>query len=527
MKKITYIFLSLLVGFVMASCSDNDESTVVAPVFPESQSFEIQPEEICEISFDANQVWRVTTDKQWLKFIDETGKYQSLTGKAGKQTIQVTVTDGAQGFSGDKALVQLTMANETQTIAELKRPAKERMVQMYTAKGYEMAKIDEFVDVTFGRAEQIGFEANFDWKIDTESLPEWLINAGSEYNRIENLCGEAGQPVSINRTASVDVEQAVRYQDLTGTITIRAIDSDYSCSFPISAPGIEAGKIQWIGSVLTLRAGLIWDDKGNHLLKDGASGKLSLTDDPAACQVLIRHNDFTCHFVEWDNQDKVAREIPDEEVWVEVVKQEGGILTLQAKNNMVRAMRNAVLFLVPAGVEVDYNTYFTRYNGKFNFNPAGFGIELIQYGLPGGFDIRKQEKNYSVSMAEAKIASNATEIAEKLGLSKVDNIYEYCFTAEEWDMAERIYISPLGLIYRMTEYEMFNSSFESMGVDTPKGWAEKPWAIGNTYDSSYATTYRSIVLDNRVPFTDITDTCLYLVIRDGMGNEVGAFVIRK
>lgn len=527
MKKITYIFLSLLVSFITASCSDDDESTVVTPVFPESQLFEIQPGEVCKISFEANQVWRLTTDKQWLKFVDETGKYQSITGKAGKQNIQVTVTNGAQGFSGDKALVQLTMANETQTIAELSRPAKERMVQMYTTNGQEIVKIDEFVDATFGRAEQIGFEANFDWTIDTESLPRWLISAGSEYNRIENLCGEAGQTVSFSRMASVDVEQALRYKDLAGTITIRAIDGDYSCSFPISAPGIEAGKIQWIGNALTLRAGLIWDDKGNHLLKDGASGDLSLTDDPAICHALIRNNDFTCHFVEWDSQAKVAKEIPAEEVWVELVNQEEGALTLQAKNNMVRAMRTAVLFLVPNDIEVDYNTYFSRNNGKFNFNPSGFGLELTQYGLSGGFEAYTQINSMKFEKLPNVVeAANRVEIAEKLGLEKIDNIYERSFTAEEWNVTNRIHIAALGLIEKWFNYELFNSRFESMGV-VPAGWATtEQWKTGNVYDESYNAT-QSLVLDARVPFAKITDSCLYIVIRNDKGDDLGTFVIRK
>lgn len=526
MKKITYLLWSLLLGFVMASCSDDEETAAVAPIFPESQTFDIRPGEVREISFDANQVWKLTTDKQWLKFVDETGKYQSLTGKAGAQTVQITVTDGALGFEGDKALVQLTMAGETQTIAELNRPAKERMAKMYMMEGQNTIQIDEFVDATIGRSEQIGFEANFDWKIDVESLPEWLKNAGGEYSKIENLCGEAGQKVNIHRMAQVDVDQTRRYADLAGSITIRAIEGDYTCSFPISAPGIETGKIQWIGNALTLRAGLIWDDKGNHLLKDGASGDLSETDVPAQCHVLIRDNAFTCHFVEWDAQSRTAVEIPVEAAWVEVVKQENGLLTFQAKNNTVRAIRNAAVFLVPEGVEVDYSTYFSR-TGNFNFNAAGFGMELMQYGLSGGFEVHKQINSIKFEeMSNVSKVENVTEIAEKLGLTKVDNIYERSFTAEEWNMTERIHIAALGLIERWENYELFNSRFESMGA-VPTGWATgERWSMGNVYDESYKST-QSLVLDRRVAFDEITDDCLYIVIRNRSGKDVGTFVIRK
>ena len=166
MKKLEYILLGLLVGFAMGACSSDDENAgVVDPVFPESQSYEIIPDQVCEISFEASTEWRVTTDKQWLKFIDETGKFQSLTGKAGKQTVKVTATNGALGFTDDKAQVKLTMGGKTQTIAEMNRAAKERVAKMYTVKGSDIIEINEFVDKTFNRTEQIGFEANFDWKI--------------------------------------------------------------------------------------------------------------------------------------------------------------------------------------------------------------------------------------------------------------------------------------------------------------------------------------------------------------------------
>ena len=48
MKKLEYILLGLLVGFAMGACSSDDENAgVVDPVFPESQSYEIIPDQLC------------------------------------------------------------------------------------------------------------------------------------------------------------------------------------------------------------------------------------------------------------------------------------------------------------------------------------------------------------------------------------------------------------------------------------------------------------------------------------------------
>ncbi len=525
MKKIASIFLSLLVSVAITSCSsDDDNSSMPDPVFPESRQYEIRPGEEIEINFEASMEWRLTSDKQWLKFIDEVGQFQSLVGKAGAQAIKVTVTDGALGFADDKAVIKLTMGDQTQAIAEMRRPAKERIVKMYTMNGSEITQVDEFVDETFSRAKQIGFEANFDWKIDTESLPEWLINAGGDMSSIENLCGESGQAVSVSRMALIDTELSARYQDLSGTIIIRAVDSDFSYPLTIKASGIMAGKIQWIGSVVNLRSGLLWDDKGNHLAKDPSGGDISIVEGPATCHALIRDNDYTCHFMEWDSDARAVKEVSAEDSWAKVVIRDGGKVTLQAEDNMVRSSRKLFLFLVPKDTEVDYNSHFSR-TGNFNFSTTGYGMQLEQYGLSGGFEAWKQINSMKYeAMSNVDKAPNATEIAEKLGLVKADNIYERDFTVDEWNMSNRIHITPLGLIESWEQFEFFNSKFESLGMN-PADWANR-CTIGNVYDANYNAT-RSVYLDARVPFAEITEDCLYIVIRGNGGKDLGTFVIRK
>lgn len=525
MKKIEYILLGLLLSFAMGACSsDDDNADVIDPVFPESQSYEIQPEQVCEISFEASTEWRATTDKQWLKFIDETGKFQSLTGKAGKQTVKVTVTDGALGFTGDKALVKLTMGDKTQTIAEMKRAAKERMAKMYTLKGSDIIEINEFVDETFNRTEQIGFEANFDWRIDMASLPEWILSEGGESSLIENLCGEAGQAITHSKMGSIDVKMTERYKDLSGYITIRDIESDYTCQFPVSAPGIEADKIQWIGQVVSLRRGISWNDKGKRLILEPGSGDvISVTDELATCHAVIRNNDFECRFMEWNKDEKTAKEVSAENVWVEV-KQDGGLLTLKAKENANLDARKMILFLVPKDTEIDYDSHFTSSNGTFNFNPNGYGIELNQYGAIT-FRVWKQINSEKYEyMAEATKAANAEAIAENLGLENADNIFEYSLTKEQWDMSERLHITPLGMTAWKGKFELFDESFQSLGISAPK-WAAS-CGNGNVYDEAYKV-YPSIKFENRISFDNITDDYLYLVIRDNNDKDLGTFVIRK
>ena len=127
-------------------------------------------------------------------------------------------------------------------------------------------------------------------------------------------------------------------------------------------------------------------------------------------------------------------------------------------------------------------------------------------------------------MAEATKAANAEAIAENLGLENADNIFEYSFTKEQWDMSERLHITPLGMISWHGKFELFDETYKSLGTSAIK-WAAS-CGNGNVYDEAYKA-YPSIKFENRIPFADITDDCLYIVIRDNNDKDLGTFVIRK
>lgn len=525
MKKITYMIAGLLTSFVMASCSSDDETVAIDPAFPEVQHYEVQPEQVYEIDFHAEVAWKITSDKQWLKFIYESGQFQSLDGKAGQQTVSFTVTDGAQGFVEDQAKIMLTMNGKTEVIAELKRAALKRVAQMYTWEDKGNLPIDKFVSDKLNSNGNIGFTANFDWRVDGASLPEWLVEPVDGQRGLANLCGEAGQGITFEQTAPVEVELAERYRDLEGTITLRAIEGDYTCQFPILAKGIEARKINWLGRVVDLRGGLLWDDKGTHLKKDPNGGEITVLDYPAACHALIRDNAYSIHYVVWNNDLRQAEEVSGDEVWVNIDKQEGGKLTLSAKQNPNRAGRKLFLFLVPNDTVIDYNTHFSRYNGSLNFSTDRYAMQLEQLGLSGGFDVWKQVNSIKYEVLSGTVKSADAElIAGKLGLAKVDNIYERSFTAEEWNMTNRIYFSPIGLIESWGDFEIYDENFNSLGM-TANDWAQSIY-MGNAYDESY-NTYQSLVLDQRKAFDILPGDCLYVVIRGKGGKDLGTFVIRK
>lgn len=541
MKNKGFILTFALAGFIAFSCSDEDSAPVVNPVFPESISCDLRPEEEGELVFGATLNWQLTSDKQWLKFIDEDGStVQHLTGKAGEQTVKFTVTNGAQGFESDKAVVKLRQGDKEQPVAEVTRAAKERIVKMYqpVANTTELMEVTELVDNQFDtrKMERIGFSANFDWKVDVESLPAWIVEDESSVFHLKNLSGEAGQKADFNRMANLDVDVAVRYQDVDGFITIRDLNSDYTCQFPIHAPGIEAGKIQWVGELSELKNGYSWDGKGTQVKGKLTGGGMEYTwsEEPVACHVVVRDNKFTPHFVRWDVGTKTATEISAEESWVKIEKQSEGILTLKADEYPVRASsRDITLFLLPEGVEIaDFTSEFESYGYSFDMNR--YGISLKQYGLAGGFGIGARENSggrriFKVK-AEGTESTETSEIVEKLKLAQTNNIYEYTITADEWDAQDEIGIMPLGLelFGKWQMFKLYNSEFECL-ENKPVGWSTATsWDRIGAYPEVGAYSY-FLNMTNRLPFADITDSCLYVVFckDEGEGRDLGTIVIRK
>lgn len=541
MKHLTYLLWTLFAAVLATACSSDDPEVVADPVFPECIEHTLAPGETCEIKFEANLNWQLSTDKQWLKFVNGSGMVQALVGKAGAQIITLALTDGAQGFQDDQAVVELRMGNRKEVVARIIRTAKERVVKMYVFDHSEnRMEVSELVDDdNFGEVDRglrVGFEANFDWTVE---MPEWMI-CESRPN------GVAGEDATYNAGTSTtcNADLASLYTDREGTVILRALDSDYIKEFPVKAPGIEAGKIRWYGSKQRELGSFSWDDKGIQV-KSTSSGQLEWLDEPVKCRAVVRDNKVTPHFVQWDSSSHKPQEVPVSDAWVKIEGWDGeslftmdnGSVTLLPEMNTSVKKRTLYLFLLPEGVEsVDYAEYFTL-SGMFKFDLNGYGICLEQYGLSTGFGLWTTLGGYGAAvekMGEATIVSEIEKnaICDKLHLVADDNIYEYSFTSEEWNKKEgdkeyQIHITPYLMNPWMGAFTLYDSHFNKLGVE-PKGWATTgQWSTGTIRENGVGS-WKSLNMNNRICLEDITEDCLYVVFANMEETEdVGTIVIRK
>ncbi|MEI3489498.1 MAG: hypothetical protein V8Q94_09210 [Bacteroides stercoris] len=156
-----WFFISLLMAFAVTACDDEDDN-VATVTFPEKQTIGGAASETKSLTFDAVADWTLTSSSTWCYFITEGTpaakategvKEYSISGKAGKQTVTIGISDEGQDYDNTTvASITISMNGQEAVLAEVTRNAAGR-----TFKLYKKGAGDEWVEVS---AEE-GIEAGY------------------------------------------------------------------------------------------------------------------------------------------------------------------------------------------------------------------------------------------------------------------------------------------------------------------------------------------------------------------------------
>ena len=136
MKKNYFLLMcSLFLSFALVATSCSDEDTPAPePTFPEKTTQKVVAGETIELSFSANYDWTATISEEtytYFQLLNGETKTNTLTGKAGEQTIRVAVADVPVYEDAPVATVTLEMNGKKQVIAELHYPLSQRQLTFY------------------------------------------------------------------------------------------------------------------------------------------------------------------------------------------------------------------------------------------------------------------------------------------------------------------------------------------------------------------------------------------------------------
>lgn len=237
------LFASLLMLFCVTACSDDNGGVTV--VFPEKQTIteKASDTEFHELTFNADFDWTLTSNAAWCYFVSQQdatpdSKERTLSGKAGKQTVKIGISDEGQDFEKeDVATITIVMNGQESVLAEVTRSMKERELKVYKKTGDDGSWVEIGKDeaIVAGYEEENTYMVKANFAFAATSLPEWLEEKA--------ITGDADKEVEFGIQAKNDKPEYYKNPN-EGTIIFKDQKNEnvtFSCN--VSYEGMDPRKI--------------------------------------------------------------------------------------------------------------------------------------------------------------------------------------------------------------------------------------------------------------------------------------------
>lgn len=362
----------------MMSCSKENEKEK-EPQFPAVQEVEIAAGESKELTFKAEADWKLTIDKTtWCMFDDKGVETAQVAGEAGDVTVKVKIGDAGLGFEAEVAKIDMTMGEKTQTVFQITRSPKERVVKMYVSTDYGQTykKADklELTSGEWGSANYLAFGivATYDWKL--AELPEEL-NMSVDYRYVDAFSGKAD---SVDFKAAVlEIKEGKEPYEFSKKIKITDMDGNNPVEFPITYTGLAEDFMEfkpnvtstYNGNVEFTADGFSYDKSGfDPVLSDKKTSELS---------VKSKNMKYSVHVMEM--KDGALAAMPAGS-WLTTADDGKGTITFSVTAN-TDAARTAYVAVLPEAKEKSFDITKVMDGESFSADYASYGFKVIQKGV--------------------------------------------------------------------------------------------------------------------------------------------------
>ena len=154
-------------------------------------------------------------------------------------TVKVKIGDAGLGFEAEVAKIDMTMGEKTQTVFQITRSPKERVVKMYASTdwGSTYKKVDnlELTADEWGSTSYIAFGivANYEWKV--AELPAEL-KMQVDYADVDSFSGKADS-VDFKAAQLFIKEDKIPYE-FSKKIKITDMEGNNPVEFPVTYAGL-------------------------------------------------------------------------------------------------------------------------------------------------------------------------------------------------------------------------------------------------------------------------------------------------
>lgn len=361
----------------MMSCSKENEKEK-EPQFPAVQEVEIAAGESKELTFKAEADWKLTIDKTtWCMFDDKGVETAQVAGEAGEVTVKVKIGDAGLGFEAEVAKIDMTMGEKTQTVFQITRSPKERVVKMYVSKDwgatYNKADKLELTADEWGSTSYIAFGivANYEWKV--AELPEEL-KMQVDYADVDSFSGKADS-VDFKAAQLFIKEDKIPYE-FSKKIKITDMEGNNPVEFPVTYAGLAEDVVMLDPSNLVGQwsAGMNFTDDGFFVQKtDPWTPGTVTTEKSSSVSVKAKNMQYSVYVVEV--KDGTPAQVTSGS-WLKISDDKKGKLDVSVENNTAAANRVAYVIVLPASKTLVISEHFDE-RGNCT---SQFGFKVTQSG---------------------------------------------------------------------------------------------------------------------------------------------------
>lgn len=361
----------------MMSCSKENEKEK-EPQFPAVQEVEIAAGESKELTFTAEADWKLTIDKTtWCMFDDKGVETAQVAGEAGEVTVKVKIGDAGLGFEAEVAKIDMTMGEKTQTVFQITRSPKERVVKMYVSKDwgatYNKADKLELTADEWGSTSYIAFGivANYEWKL--AELPEEL-KMQVDYADVDSFSGKADS-VDFKAAQLFIKEDKIPYE-FSKKIKITDMEGNNPVEFPVTYAGLAEDVVMLDPSNLVGQwsAGMNFTDDGFFVQKtDPWTPGTVTTEKSSSVSVKAKNMQYSVYVVEV--KDGTPAQVTSGS-WLKINDDKKGKLVFSVDNNTATADRIAYAFVLPASKNLVISEHFDEWGNC----TSQFGFKVTQSG---------------------------------------------------------------------------------------------------------------------------------------------------
>lgn len=361
----------------MMSCSKENEKEK-EPQFPAVQEVEIAAGESKELTFTAEADWKLTIDKTtWCMFDDKGVETAQVAGEAGEVTVKVKIGDAGLGFEAEVAKIDMTMGEKTQTVFQITRSPKERVVKMYVSKDwgstYNKADKLELTSDEWGSTSYLAFGivANYEWKL--AELPEEL-KMQVDYQDADSFSGKADS-VDFKVAQLIIKEDKIPYE-FSKKIKITDMEGNNPVEFPVTYAGLAEGVVMFDPSNLVGQwsAGMNFTDDGFFVQKTDPWTPGTVTKEKSSSvSVKAKNMQYSVYVVEV--KDGTPAQVTSGS-WLKINDDKKGKLVFSVDNNTATADRVAYAFVLPASKNLVISEHFDEWGSC----TSQFGFKVTQTG---------------------------------------------------------------------------------------------------------------------------------------------------